>query len=706
MRIYSMTATFGKLENQTLELKPGLNVIHAPNEWGKSTWCAFLICMLYGINTRESTRLEHNALADKDHYMPWSGSPMSGRMDINWNGRDITITRKATRTNPFGDFQAYETASGLPVPELTATNCGELLLGVEKSVFTRSSFIKMTDLPVTADDSLRRRLNALVTTGDESGASDALYAKLHQLENDCKSNRVKGLIPKAEAERDRIESALRQLGELNTQCEQIRVRQTVLAEDIRLLQNHLAALDYLDAQESNQRVAQAVTDQAKAAEALETAKALCAGLPSREEAVSTLQQLDELQVQWNAQQNEPLPVMPEPVTAPAPFTGLTGDQAAAQAEADFTAYTALSGKTSPLLLILAIAAAVVGLAMLAVLWYLMIPCLLLAAVLFFLHFKKQSEKAQQKQAILNRYGVIEPREWVSLATGYRDALIRWNSDSEHYKQQSASMQQRRDALTQQTQLVTQGQPISACITYWKNILAKHDGMQEAQKTWEQAKHHAEAMAQVSKPVLPPAFEDSLTLSRPETERSLREKLAEQKSLEHRLGLAQGQMQTIGSAEVLQQELAAVNQRLEKLEETYEALKLAQVILKQASDELQRRFAPKLTQASQDLFSKLTGGRYNQVVMDQKLTVQVSAQGEAAPASMLYRSDGTADQMYLALRLAVSRELIPDAPLVLDDALVRFDDDRLALAMGILQEEAQSRQVILFTCQTREVPYGS
>ena len=43
MKIYSMTATFGKLENQTLTLQPGLNVISAPNEWGKSTWCAFLV---------------------------------------------------------------------------------------------------------------------------------------------------------------------------------------------------------------------------------------------------------------------------------------------------------------------------------------------------------------------------------------------------------------------------------------------------------------------------------------------------------------------------------------------------------------------------------------------------------------------------------------------------------------------------------------
>ena len=60
-----------------------------------------------------------------------------------------------------------------------------------------------------------------------------------------------------------------------------------------------------------------------------------------------------------------------------------------------------------------------------------------------------------------------------------------------------------------------------------------------------------------------------------------------------------------------------------------------------------------------------------------------------------------DQLYLALRLAVSRELTPSAPLVLDDALVRFDDVRHAAAMEILRQEADEKQVILFTCQTRE-----
>jgi len=147
-----MTATFGKLEHAKLTLKPGLNVIHAPNEWGKSTWCAFLLNMLYGIDTKERTT--QTALADKDRYAPWSGAAMSGRIDLNWNGRDITIERSSTGRVPMGNFRAYETESGIDIPELTAANCGQTLLGVERNVFTRAGFLRLSDLPVTQDDAV------------------------------------------------------------------------------------------------------------------------------------------------------------------------------------------------------------------------------------------------------------------------------------------------------------------------------------------------------------------------------------------------------------------------------------------------------------------------------------------------------------------------------------------------------------------------
>ena len=84
-----------------------------------------------------------------------------------------------------------------------------------------------------------------------------------------------------------------------------------------------------------------------------------------------------------------------------------------------------------------------------------------------------------------------------------------------------------------------------------------------------------------------------------------------------------------------------------------------------------------------------------------VSISASAENENILRGVQWRSDGTADQLYFALRLAVAGELTPDAPLILDDALLRFDDTRLKAALDTLQEAAGEKQVLLFTCQSRE-----
>ena len=44
------------------------------------------------------------------------------------------------------------------------------------------------------------------------------------------------------------------------------------------------------------------------------------------------------------------------------------------------------------------------------------------------------------------------------------------------------------------------------------------------------------------------------------------------------------------------------------------------------------------------------------------------------------------------------------PLILDDALVTFDDERLHAALDYLLAESRNRQILLFTCQKREMGY--
>ena len=172
MKINKLTASFGKLENETLSLHDGLNVIYAPNESGKSTWCAFIMAMLYGVDSSERARAGY--LPDKLRYAPWSGAPMEGSMELTADRRDITITRRTrTKSAPMRDFTAVYTGSSVPVKELNGSNAGEMLTGVSKDVFRRSAFIAQGTVAVSGSPELEKRINAIVSTGEESGSFGA-----------------------------------------------------------------------------------------------------------------------------------------------------------------------------------------------------------------------------------------------------------------------------------------------------------------------------------------------------------------------------------------------------------------------------------------------------------------------------------------------------------------------------------------------------
>ena len=98
MMIKKLDATFGKLEGESLELHDGLNVISAPNESGKSTWCAFVRAMLYGVDSSE--RQKAGFLPDKMRFAPWSGAAMQGsmrRQRYNHNAHDENRVRTHAR---------------------------------------------------------------------------------------------------------------------------------------------------------------------------------------------------------------------------------------------------------------------------------------------------------------------------------------------------------------------------------------------------------------------------------------------------------------------------------------------------------------------------------------------------------------------------------------------------------------------------------
>lgn len=705
MRIYNMTATFGKLEHARLELKPGLNVIEAPNEWGKSTWCAFLLAMLYGLDTRAKTT--KTTLADKERFAPWSRSPMSGRIDLNWNGRDITIERSTKGRVPMGVFRAYETDSGLEIPELTAANCGAVLLGVEQSVFRRAGFIRQADMPVPQDEALRRRLNDLVTTGDESGDGDRLEKELKDLKNKCRYNRT-GLLPQAEAEEKALEDRIAEFDSLEQQRSQLKQR---LAEEklfLRALENHKTALDWAAAEADAVRVAEARDNRDKAERSLAEAEAVCAGLPSAGEIRQKMDALQQLQLQWNDVQEQlrQLPQSTEPPILTAPFRAGSSDAQESMLEEDIRRYESLKGNAAWLLPLLA---AAIGLCVGAVLAVIrgFLPamlCLVPAAALLILGLWKRRSRKLKKAALEETYGSADPALWRRNLADYLQELADFEKNNRELGEKQTRLENRLEELEGQRHALCGNETPQKMLILWQQTLQQWEAYQRQQREYQHAQRYLTALQAMAKPAVQPAGEDELAYSIADTLRLMGDARAQQQRLQNRMGQYQGRMEALGDRQTLCTQLQAVQQRIEKLERIYRAANLGLETLAKARQELQRRFAPRISKRAQELMACLTDGRYDRLSLSEDLCLLAGAEQEDTLHEAQWRSDGTVDQLYFALRLAVAEELTPEAPLILDDAFVRFDDIRLKAAMELLKQEAETKQVILFTCQNREKTY--
>ena len=140
---------------------------------------------------------------------------------------------------------------------------------------------------------------------------------------------------------------------------------------------------------------------------------------------------------------------------------------------------------------------------------------------------------------------------------------------------------------------------------------------------------------------------------------------------------------------------------------YDAIALAISTLENANTALQNRFSPALGRRAAEIFRELTDGRYTGVVLDRSFRLSAEPTGDTVYRDAQLLSAGASDQLYLAVRLAICELVLPsDAPppMVLDDALTNFDDRRCEAALRWLKEESKQRQILLFTCHSREADF--
>lgn len=720
MDILHLTGTFGRLDHDELTLSPGLNLLYAPNESGKSTWGAFIRTMLYGLSTRE-----RGPLADKNRYAPWNGAPLQGRMDVSANGEGYTLLRETRRAaSPMGEFTCTYTGTATPVPNITGQNAGETLLGVPREVFERSAFIGQNALTVEQDAELERRIAALITTGEEDTSYTESCDRLKKQLNRRRHNKT-GLIPALERDIDQLHGALRELDALNEQAHQSRQELDALERRAADLRRQTAQWQTLAQQErvaayrQAEQAALAAQAQADALTSggdplpddatLSLLEGQAAALPSElsaltekrraaEDAVAAAQQAQE---RW---QQHPLYPAAEPELrqraaaivpekAPSLFVPLFSGSLVVAA----TVLAFLLRSRGPLPFCLYLVTAGLG----------------VISTLLAVKFRRQAIVERQRFAARQRDALEEQiAEYLPLCQQAAD-------DAETARRAQALADDAEDACRRRLrELLTQLRVYAPAVTDLSGaqlslsaLRRRKTELADSQRKAREAALYRDALRrqlteqELSAPPVPDAPLPTQSYEQAAAELAQVQSLLTQERT--RFDMLTGRIRSLDRSSDLESQLTQKQEQLQALQDEYDAIALAMDALTQANTVLQNRFSPALGARAAEIFSAITGGRYDKVLLSRDFSLSAEMAGDPVSRSVRLLSQGAADQLYLAVRLAICDMVLPGdkrVPLILDDALVTFDDDRLRAALDYLLAESHRRQILLFTCQKREGDY--
>lgn len=630
MKIHKMTASFGTLQNETLELGDGLNIVCAPNESGKSTWCGFIKAMLYGIDS--SAREKGGVKPDKIKYAPWSGAPMAGTMDIEYEGVKITLIRQGRDNAPMRDFTATYTGTSNVVKNIEPTLVGETIIGVSKDVFERSAFIGQGKVTVGGSPELEKRIAAIVQTGEEKASVTEAEERLKAAIRRRRFNK-NGRLPEIERELEDIreklaesESEAKKGEELKKTKREALERRDEMLDKVAELRKQTRRETLEKLSESRNTVKYLESEYSDISRRLEDVeKKLDDGVFGREEPKKCRQKL-------SLDKNK--------------LSSIEKDEKHGGSfilnAAILTAFIIVAAVTA---MFYYIPAAVLG------------AFALIQAVRMYLLKKEYKVWEEEKNKIFAEYGCLT-------VEGMDQALAVHEKLFEEY-------------------------------------VGLRDRQEESEKKLEEAGiTHAELESAILK---------DLDFSEGDGEAAMYTKLLEDaenslRKIREESAQWEGRQSVLKDPFELKERINELSIEHEKLSREYDALVLALNTLTEAGNEISHRITPHLSTRTAEIFSQLTASRYDAILLDRDMKASARPSGDTVPREASYLSTGTVDQLYLAVRLAICELALPSAkscPIILDDALVNFDDERCRYALDLLCDMARYRQIIMFTCHGRE-----
>ena len=722
---------FGKLKNTKIRLDDGINIISGDNESGKSTVMLFIRFMFYGLPKKsQKNNYRERSLSFDTHRA-------AGSMLIERDGRQYRIERTATGAGKGHDsLKIFDMQSG----ELVAGEPWELFLGVGADVFESSCAVHQSRASSIDKSGASHALDNILASADESIDVSGILDSIDKVRREYKLNRGEGGI---------LYEINREIAELESKKQRALEKQL----EINRLQTQLSKLeDELEAVDTEKKNAQAALDVAKKAQILSRFDALEQKRQEKEQLEDELRALDSqfahkgilpteqtatnienacgeirrarTKIKDRKDEQEALAKRSEldfPLAALGEAIAADGGAGAifAKAQGANKAARAMLGSA------VALSLAAAGLIVTAVL--ITLNALLFAGAalgvcgiaLFAASAKKRAasknicKKYAQSISTLEAYlqkceadlnGSKNTAHELTAATAKREAA---EQDLISAQNALVALLPDMDATSSADELLTRSAKICADI---RALCAqKNDLLLRIAACEALISNHKSSLAEYDEREIRAELGSAVSsaMSIAEADRALSFATSKKDSLVRNVSIIREQLAasraSVASTPVeLGDRISDLYQKLDARSRYFDALMLAKESIERASDAMSGNVTPEISRKASEIMERISGGKHPALRTTKQLELSVDEDGFGFSAELL--SEGARDAAYIALRISLMLSIFGDQlpPLMLDDALCQFDDNRARIMIDIISRLSEiPLQSVIFTCHARE-----
>ncbi len=683
---------FGKLEDYELDLSKSLNVIYGPNESGKSTIMAFIKAVLFGLKGGRADK--EGTAAEVRRYRPWNNPRYGGYINFEMDtpaayrlDRDFDKNIVKLYDQDFNDI------TGLFSVTRDGKGIAERLLGVNEGLFERTVYIRQ--LGTKIDTASSKELIDRISNICQSGYEDISYKKAHtalkealksQVGTERSFTRPLDIINRRLSELWLIQKKLNEEEESQAaaKCELIRVDSEIAALEGRE-KIFALAFEFLDSKEK-------LEQQKRNAEEI---KFLNGGTELLRKNIVKLT-------------GDTAVLEPETVKATHEESKLEEELnrlGRTVAEEDFKS----PGKQLKALEVcgfITLAASIVCalgtfIFELFPLYFGVIPFLAFIITGVFRAIKGKSVKKLERarKELTGREEMLQGqleniKKVKSIALNQLKGLSeRLENEKLQYEQQLKRLESIKLIFSQKDMEQLEGRvdTLSMEMLRLLEILNMNGTLPGSEAILAESilENPAEGMNK------------ELNRVQQFCTGQLQQKRIEKAALELQIKMSASTTDT----EAVEQEIYRLTQQKKSLEQRGEALQIAMTTLEEAAHEVQKKFLPIMNKAFSSTFSDLTSHKYSETKAGDNLNIMLNDPGSEMVVPVSALSNGTVDQLYLALRVAISETVLKNnegLPLILDEPFAQYDDIRTENALKLINELGGKQQVLIFTCKQREV----